>query len=707
MKMKSFFAIMVGMMFLGLVVPAGAELVAHWKLDGDLTDATGNGNDGYVAVGTVGYAGGVEGSAIQFDGGDAVALPVTVGTDWSISCWYFPANSGMFIASGYHYDGPPTNIEGWESMFIRPWGLNQLTGAMDWWNWWDNGLDGHFGTWAVELGVWHNVILTYSEDGESTWTFYVEGIKKSDGNIDFPGWQVINDQSQMTIGGPFALRGLISEYDYTGLIDEVKLYDHELNEADIFWMFYPRNAFIIAPEDGSVTYDTEVILEWLAPLEAEEPPVTYDIYLGTDPNQGSPTYYGNTPIFSGISETSKSSGPLEAGNKYYWRVDVIDPNYGSPCTIKGFEKSFSIASTVSKGLVGHWKFDGDLTDSAEGRTGTALGNPTTGTDNGIDGGAADFDGSGDAIILSTEGLGGRFEWTVMCWVKGNLPNEGMFLASGYEDPYDNVNSGYEAVFMRYYGGGYVITGAVNWAEWNATSAVHGEAGHTGEWPIEPDQWYHIALTYDAINQTAKSYLGGSLMSTGTANFPGFYNDTLIIGAAQAGDETLGFDYDGLVDDVRLYDCVLEELEIARIINPEGAVLPVPMDGAMNVARNAELSWTAGEGAESFKIYMTSDPNDALITARDPSLLVSEQAETTYDPDPELEWGTHYYWCVDEVHDGGATEVPSDVWEFTVALGLTCDPLPGDLDSDCLVTISDIAIMSENWLECSYNNEDCP
>jgi hypothetical protein len=162
---------------------------------------------------------------------------------------------------------------------------------------------------------------------------------------------------------------------------------------------------------------------------------------------------------------------------------------------------------------------------------------------------------------------------------------------------------------------------------------------------------------------------------------------------------------GLVDDVRLYDYALEELEVARIVNPEGAILPSPADDAMNVARNAELSWTPGEGAESFKVYMTSDPNDALITARDPSLLVSEQVETTYDPDPELEWDTHYFWAVDEVHDGGTTIVPGDVWDFTVAYTITCDPLPGDLDDDCFVTITDLAILSEHWIECSYNNED--
>jgi hypothetical protein len=719
MKMKSFFTIMVGVMCLGLVAPARAELVAHWQFEGDLTDATGNGNDGSIAIGTVGYASGMDGSAIKFDGGDAVSLPVTVGPDWSVGCWYLstlPLNNGMFIATGYRYSGGPTNIGGWESMFIRPWmyyDIHRVTGAMDWNAWWDYDADGHFGEWNIEPSVWHHVILTYSGDGDNTWTFYIDGIKVSDGNIDFPGWQIIDDESQMTIGGAYARLGLIPDYDYAGLVDELQLYDHVLTEADVFGIFYPRHAFIIAPEDGSVTYDTEVTLQWLAPLEAEEPPVTYDVYLGTDPNEESPHYYGNDPIVSGISETSTSSGTLEAGNTYFWRVDVIDPNNGSPCRIRGFEKSFSIASTISKGLVGHWKFDGDLSDSAEGRTGTALGNPSTDTDNGIDGGAAEFDGSGDAIILSTEGLGGRFEWTVMCWVNGDIleypeyvGNNGMFLTSGYDDdPYDGVNEGWEAIFMRYYYGS--ITGAVNWPEWAVSGAGHGENGHTGEWPIEPGNWYHVTVSYDAITREVNAYLNGALMSTSTADFPGFYNKKMAIGAAQAADETLGVEYDGLVDDVRLYDCVLEELEIARIINPEGAVLPSPMDGAMDVARNAELSWIPGEGTESFKVYMTSDPNDALIMARDPSLLVSEQTETTYDPDPELEWGIHYYWCVDEVHDGGATIVPSDVWEFTVAFGLTCDPLPGDLDDDCFVTISDVAIMSANWLVCSYNNEDCP
>ena len=35
------------------IIPSRAELVAHWPLDNDANDATGNGHDGQIANGTV------------------------------------------------------------------------------------------------------------------------------------------------------------------------------------------------------------------------------------------------------------------------------------------------------------------------------------------------------------------------------------------------------------------------------------------------------------------------------------------------------------------------------------------------------------------------------------------------------------------------------------------------------------------------------
>jgi predicted phosphodiesterase len=84
-----------------------------------------------------------------------------------------------------------------------------------------------------------------------------------------------------------------------------------------------------------------------------------------------------------------------------------------------------------------------------------------------------------------------------------------------------------------------------------------------------------------------------------------------------------------------------------------ATNPIP-DGTTLVAVDADLSWTAGEGATLHDVYFGTD------SANLP--WVSEgQSGTIYDPGT-LEEGITYYWRIDEVGPGGvATGL---VWSFT-------------------------------------------
>ncbi len=62
----------------------------------------------------------------------------------------------------------------------------------------------------------------------------------------------------------------------------------------------------------------------------------------------------------------------------------------------------AMKSIVVADLVGHWKFDGNLTDSIAGNSGTAVGDAVAGTNNGQIGGAVSFDGDADAVLISPE-----------------------------------------------------------------------------------------------------------------------------------------------------------------------------------------------------------------------------------------------------------------------------------------------------------------
>ncbi len=104
-----------------------------------------------------------------------------------------------------------------------------------------------------------------------------------------------------------------------------------------------------------------------------------------------------------------------------------------------------------------------------------------------------------------------------------------------------------------------------------------------------------------------------------------------------------------------------------------ASMPTPGDGASGLAyEQVVLSWTAGTTAVTHDVYFgtsaeavanaSTDVNDTL------DVLVSvDQEGTSFDPG-NLEFGTTYYWRVDEV--GAAPDFKiykGEVWSFTVEL----------------------------------------
>lgn len=92
------------------------------------------------------------------------------------------------------------------------------------------------------------------------------------------------------------------------------------------------------------------------------------------------------------------------------------------------------------------------------------------------------------------------------------------------------------------------------------------------------------------------------------------------------------------------------------ISSNTAYDPYPADGAEFIYPNVTLSWTAGLGAQSHTVYISSD-FDTVNNAAD-----GEPREgTTYTPAPLVK-GAVYYWRVDE-YDGVTTH-RGDIWSFS-------------------------------------------
>ena len=192
------------------------------------------------------------------------------------------------------------------------------------------------------------------------------------------------------------------------------------------------------------------------------------------------------------------------------------------------------------------------------------------------------------------------------------------------------------------------------------------ASLAGTVEFEADQWYHVAVVRDGIDMIA--YVNGleDTRVTGTREIT--FKDGFNIGAhANASRQ-----FFGRMEDIRIYDHALtadEVLAIALAPFPklELAAGPNPVNGETNVVRDAQLSWTPGEGADQHDVYFGTnfdDVNNASTTDDPAGVYMGPQETTTYTPG-SLEFGQTYYWRVDEVKAADGTISKGPVWGFTV------------------------------------------
>jgi len=104
------------------------------------------------------------------------------------------------------------------------------------------------------------------------------------------------------------------------------------------------------------------------------------------------------------------------------------------------------------------------------------------------------------------------------------------------------------------------------------------------------------------------------------------------------------------------------------VQPLEAHFPSPVDGALWRPTNTTVSWTAGQGAVSHKVYGGEDK--AAVAAGDAGALLATVTEAKLDASTLLKAGKTYYWRVDEVDSTGKVTA-GPVWSFS-----TVDPAGG-------------------------------
>ena len=192
-----------------------------------------------------------------------------------------------------------------------------------------------------------------------------------------------------------------------------------------------------------------------------------------------------------------------------------------------------------QGLVAHWKFDdgsgGTAIDSAGTNNGTLNGDPNWTT--GRIGGALSFDGAGDYVVAASVAPLTGDTLTAQAWIRTSE-------YAGIWNPIITQNAGANGYYFLVSSSSpafYLAVGA------SFVQAISPEA-------INADQWYHVAGTNDGSNM--KLYIDGKLQDSAAST--GFLG---VSGNINIGCEPVSpLYYYGLIDDVRIYNRAVSELE---------------------------------------------------------------------------------------------------------------------------------------------------
>jgi len=206
--------------------------------------------------------------------------------------------------------------------------------------------------------------------------------------------------------------------------------------------------------------------------------------------------------------------------------------------------------------------------------------------------------------------------------------------------------------------------------------------------LEDNTWYHIVLVFDGqgnAGEKIKLYINGVLESSNDhpANAVNQGGAPVWIGELDAN---RGFAWDGIIDEVRLYNHPLSEVEI--LSDMEGkpwpyAFGPDPADGDLLSDTWVNISWSPGALAVSHDVYI-GDNFDAVNEGAE-GTFIGNQTDTFAVvgfpgfPFPDgLVPGTTYYWRIDEVNEAEPNSPwKGDIWSFSIPPKTAYFPDPPD------------------------------
>jgi hypothetical protein len=251
----------------------------------------------------------------------------------------------------------------------------------------------------------------------------------------------------------------------------------------------------------------------------------------------------------------------------------FDPStYAPPLDINGYTSANGVATA---NLIAHWSFDDNLVDSISNTAGTATG--TSFSKKGVKGSA--LQGALNSYVLTAPGtnIKNLKSFTITEWINTPPPTVGIipiFSLANTTGFWGNIEMFFE-------------NGSTND---NALLRIHLFNG-TGDKALEFngtksmfDKFVNIAISYDAATSIFKIYVNGSRQYnakfpdvSGPLNFADQGN--IVFGSPQFmtipsqtsgnGQQSWASFLTGTLDEVRIYDKALTDIEVGSIVKLEG------------------------------------------------------------------------------------------------------------------------------------------
>jgi len=176
-----------------------------------------------------------------------------------------------------------------------------------------------------------------------------------------------------------------------------------------------------------------------------------------------------------------------------------------------------------------------------------------------------------------------------------------------------------------------------------------------------DEWVHVAFSHDAAAKRGVAYLNGvekiaGAWSLPTGNFATYRTGIGVVNCADG----LGT-FNGAMDEVMIFQRPLTAAQVLDAMDgfdKPVATQPAPADGQTDVPADAALAWTSNGLSPMHDVYLGTSA-EALTP------VAQGLTETAYQSATPLEYGTTYFWRVDEVNGAPDNTVfDGDLWSFT-------------------------------------------